>query len=88
VLVYPDEESRARASERLLKRATTVESALGRIVPWEEAAKACVSAFQSVLGLELHPGDLSPQETARAEELKTVKYANPDWTENKKVEGH
>ncbi len=83
-LVYPDEESRSRAAERLLTRATTVETALGRLVSWEQAAEAYVTAFRSVLGLDLQPGGLSPQELARAEELEAAKYANPNWTENKK----
>ena len=40
VLAFPDEASRSRAAERLLSRATTVETALGRSVSWEEAARA------------------------------------------------
>ncbi|MBI4730957.1 MAG: lipoate--protein ligase family protein, partial [Chloroflexi bacterium] len=83
-LVYPDEESRSRAAERLLTRATTVETALGRFVSWEQAAEAYVAAFRSVLGLDLQPGGLSPQELARAGELEAAKYANTNWTENKK----
>ncbi len=74
VLVFPDEESRSRAAGRLLRRATTVETALGRQVTWEEAARAYVAAFESVLALDLQPGNLTPAETERAEELVRVKY--------------
>ena len=83
-LVYPDEGSRRRAAERLLMRATTAETALGRKVSWEEAAQAYVTAFQSVLALDLQPGDLTLEEKARAEELVSIKYANPVWTEKQK----
>jgi lipoate-protein ligase A len=83
-LVYPDEESRTRAAERLLRQATTVETALGRVVTWDEAAEAFVSAFRSVLDLDLQPASLTSQELSRAEELLSMKYACNDWTENKK----
>ncbi len=84
VLVYPDDESRLHAAERLLARATTVETALGRVVTWDETAEACASAFRSVLALDLQPASLTQQEISRAEELLSAKYASPDWTENKK----
>src|SRR5512140_2642825 len=45
-LVFPDEAARAEASNRLLARATTVESALGRAPDWETAAQAFVRAFE------------------------------------------
>lgn len=80
VLVFRDEPSRLRAASRLLERATTVESALGRPVSWETAAQAYVAAFGPVLGLDLRPDDLSAGEKARAAELVDQKYARPDWT--------
>jgi len=76
VLDFPDEASRSRAAERLLSRATTVETALGRTIAWDEAARAYIAAFTSVLGLELQPGDLSIGEKERAEELVQVKYGS------------
>ena len=81
VLVYPDEATRSRAAERLLARATTVETALGRIATWEEAAQAFSTAFQSVFDLDLRPAGLTPQEKIRAAELATVKYSHPEWTQ-------
>jgi len=74
VLAFPDELSRTQAAERLLGRATTVETALGRKVPWDEAAQAYISAFESVLALELQPGSLTAIEKERADELVRVKY--------------
>ena len=80
VLAFPDEASRSRAAERLLSRATTVESALRRKVTWEEAARAYNTAFKSVLALELQPGGLSAGEMERADELARNKYADPTRT--------
>jgi lipoate-protein ligase A len=77
VMAFPDEETRTRAAGRLLDRATTVEAALGRRVSWDEAARAFVAAFESVLALDLQPGTLTPAEIKRADELVRVKYAHP-----------
>jgi lipoate-protein ligase A len=77
VLAYPDEEARTRAARHLLERATTVESVLGRVVSWDEAAQAFTAAFRSVLSLDLQPGALSPQEQVRAGELSASRYAHP-----------
>ena len=81
VLVYPDEATRSRAAERLLERATTVETALGHLITWDEAAQAFIKAFQSVFNQELRPASLTIAEKARAEELSTVKYSHPEWTQ-------
>ena len=81
VLVFPDEESRTLAADRLLRRATTVETALERKVSWDEAARAVITAFGSVLALDLQPGNLSLDEKNRAEKLVRAKYAHPSWTE-------
>ena len=44
-LVFENEPAREDASKRLLERATTVESALGREISWETAAQAFVQRF-------------------------------------------
>jgi len=77
VLSFPDEASRSRAADRLLSRATTVESALARKVTWDEAAQAYITAFKSVLTLDLQPGTLSADEKKRTEELVRGKYGHP-----------
>jgi lipoate-protein ligase A len=84
VLAFHDEEARQNAATRLLEHATTVQTALGRNVGWDEAAQAYVAAFRSVLGLDFQPDDLTPAEIARAAELVTNKYAHPDWTQKQK----
>ncbi len=80
-LVFKSEGARAEAANRLLARATTVESALGRAVDWETAAQAFVRAFEAQLGICFEKGELSTSESARAEELVKEKYAHPSWTE-------
>jgi len=80
-LVFESEAARARAAQRLLARATTVESALGGALSWETAAQAFVQAFETQLGLCFERGELSESESDRAEELVREKYDHPAWTE-------
>jgi lipoyl(octanoyl) transferase len=79
-LSFTDETMHEKAATRLLARATTAETHLGRVVGWETAAQALVSAFQQQLGLNFERGELSGEEKARAEDLLQTKYAHPDWT--------
>lgn len=80
-LVFPYEAARAIAAERLLARATTVESVLGQVIAWETVTQAFVRAFESALNLSFEQGELSASEKARAESLVQEKYDNPSWTE-------
>ena len=80
-LVFENESARAEASKRLLARAATVESALGRVVSWEMAAQAFIQAFEAQLGLNLKRGELSESESKRTDELVKEKYDHPSWTE-------
>jgi lipoate-protein ligase A len=80
-LVFESESARQEAAQRLLTKATTVESVLGRAVPWEMAAQAFIHAFEAQLGLCFEKGDLSESESRRAEELVKEKYDHPSWTE-------
>lgn len=80
-LFFENESARENASKRLLERATTVESALGREISWETAAQAFVHAFEAQLGLSFERGELSESESKRTEELVREKYDHPSWTE-------
>jgi len=80
-LVFENESARAEASQRLLERATTVESALGVEISWEKAKRAFVHAFEAQLGLSFESGELSESESKRAEALVKEKYDHPSWTE-------
>lgn len=78
-----DESQREQAAQRLLRRATTVESSLGRRISWEQAAEAFVKAFETILNLQFSPSELTPAELQRAEALMAEKYASELW--NKRV---
>lgn len=80
-LVFQNESGRAEASERLLARATTVESALGRGLRWETAAQSFIHAFEAQLGICFEKGELSESESKRTVELVKEKYDHPSWTE-------
>ena len=80
VLVFENESARAEAANRLLARATTVESALGRAPGWETAAQAFIHAFESHLGINLARGELSGSESNRTDELVKEKYDHTLWT--------
>ncbi|MCB9135094.1 MAG: lipoate--protein ligase family protein [Anaerolineales bacterium] len=80
-LAFPDEPTRADAASRLLARATTVETALGRPVTWEQAADALAASFAQTLNLTLEKAEVTPAETARAEVLVREKYTHTSWTE-------
>jgi len=80
-LVFTDETARENAIQRLLGRATTVATALGRQVTLEIAEQAFIQAFEAVLELSFEEGELTASELARAEELVKEKYAHPSWTE-------
>ena len=79
-LAFENESARENAAKRLLERATTVESALGREINWETAAQAFVRAFEAQLGLRLEKGELSESESRRTDELVKEKYDHPSWT--------
>lgn len=80
-LIFESEAAREAAAQRLLARATTVESVLGHVVSWETAAEAFIHAFVSQLGITLEQDELSASESKRTEELVAEKYDHPSWTE-------
>lgn len=79
-LVFNSAEARHAAGARLLRRATTVETVLGRPVDWDSAAAAFRDGFEQELDLRLTAGTLSASEADRAEALVQEKYAHPAWT--------
>lgn len=81
VLAFKDQPARQEAARRLLQRAATVESVLGRSVAWESAAESFAQAFRSELALVFEEAALSASELGRAAELVETKYAHPAWTE-------
>jgi lipoate-protein ligase A len=80
-LVFKDEASREVAAQRLLTRATTVQSVIGVEVDWKTAAQAFVHGFEAQLGIHFQRGEMSRSESERADELVKEKYAHPSWME-------
>jgi lipoate-protein ligase A len=81
VLNLESEEERRQKSSDLRSRATTLESALGREVSYDQAAEAMANGFIKTLNLDLVEGTLSSFERDRAAELRTKKYAATSWTQ-------
>jgi lipoate-protein ligase A len=63
----------------LLARACTLEQALGRVVPFDEAAQALAQGFANALNLRLEPGDLTDYERSLAGQLRREQYAHDAW---------
>ncbi len=80
-LRFKDESAREVAAQRLLARATTIQSVIGVETDWGTAAQSLVRGFESQLAIQFQNGILSPSEEKRAAELVEQKYANPAWTE-------
>lgn len=78
-LVFENQSARQEAKERLLARATTVESVLGVETSWEAAAQALVKGFEAELGIQFELAELSPSELKQAEELVKEKYRDDRW---------
>lgn len=81
VLVFPGPAERELAGERLLRRAATLETCLGRTVSFAEAASAFITGFEHALNLHLQSAQLTEFEEKRALELDTLKYSHPSWTD-------
>jgi lipoyl(octanoyl) transferase len=58
---------------------TTLEAVLGRRPAFDEVAHALTRAFEQEHGLDLRPGGLSDDETARVAALVADRYASPTW---------
>lgn len=78
-LALSDTERRAQR-EAVLTRATTLEEAMGEIVPFARAARAMADGFAQALNLELVPGELSDEERSMVVELYRTRYADPAWS--------
>jgi lipoyl(octanoyl) transferase len=58
---------------------TTLETALGHRPTFDEVADALARAFEQEHDLDLRPGGLSEDETARVASLVRDRYASPAW---------
>lgn len=78
-LHFSDDEERRRMRADLRNRATTLATALGREVSFEEAAAALANGFTQTLNLTLSYSQLSSWEISRASKLRAEKYAAESW---------
>lgn len=79
-LTFDDDARRATARVHVYERATTLESSLGRVIAWDEAASVVGAAFADTFGLAFEMTNaLTPGEAARAEALAAEQYATAAW---------
>lgn len=79
VLNFPSEMEREQAAQRLLERATTLESALGKRITWEQASRAFIAAFERTFKLRLVSDELTDAERVRAAQIQAEKYDHRNW---------
>lgn len=79
-LVYDDDYRREVVRERVRRRAATLEDALHTVIPWERAARTMAGSFADTFNLEFDTTTgLTPDEQARAAELREEQYASESW---------
>jgi len=79
-LVYDDDHQREVVRERVRRRAATLEDALHTVIPWERAARTMAGSFADTFNLEFDTATgLTPDEQARAAELREEQYASESW---------
>lgn len=80
VLVF-SEADYALQAKLLPERATTLEQALGRVLPFDTVAACLAAGFAQELNLTLEPGELTAPEQASAARLRAEQYANDSWNQ-------
>lgn len=78
-LYFEDDEARQIAKQKVVKRAITLENALGRFVSWDDAAHTIVEGFISTFDAEFIIADLTPAEYQHAQHVAQTVYADSDW---------
>lgn len=73
-------EHAARAEALLRRKAAGVSEVAGRSVSREELERHLILGFQTILGWEIVPGQLSPDEVSQADRIEKDKYGSERWT--------
>jgi lipoate-protein ligase A len=68
-----------QAADIAKRKITSIESELGHAVTPDEVAHALAKGFESVLNVDLKPGELTPYELEHANILCREKYATEEW---------
>lgn len=79
VLKFDDEISRKMAAERVLKRATTIETILGKIPSRQLLIEAFIEGFSNTLGVTFEALNPTPGELSLASDLERNKYKSVNW---------
>ena len=79
VLSYPSQADRDSAANKTLAQATTLESATGRVISWDQAAEAVIQSFSTEFGISFIPGQPTSDELTLADELVQTKYGSDSW---------
>ncbi|TRY27983.1 lipoate--protein ligase family protein [Brevibacillus sp. LEMMJ03] len=79
LLNFPSERVKQRMMESFRQKAVTINEVSPRPIGLQEAVEAFRDGFASGLEVELVPGELTPEETALAEELVRTRYAADEW---------
>jgi len=77
--VMPGRGSGARSAARLAAAAQGIADLLGQPLGFEELGWALAAGFAEAFAVPLEPGELTPAEQARAQELRVSKYATDEW---------
>lgn len=79
LLNFPSERVKQRMMESFRQKAVTINEVSPRPIGLQEAVEAFRDGFASGLEVELVPGELTPEESALAEELVRTRYASDEW---------
>ena len=79
-LNFPTSLDRKTATDRLILRASTLESLIGYSISWDILAAHTVEAFEQALNINFHSEELSNGEYKQADILIEKKYGNWEWT--------
>jgi len=79
-LKFSIEEERAKAADRLLRHATTLETVLGYSIDWPQAAQAFITGFEEALAITFQSDEITAEERMRTDELARIQYNHEGWT--------
>ena len=79
-ILQANSEEKDKTCSMLKNRVMDLQTALNRIVTWDEARLAMEAGFAEALGIELAEGELTALEKETAGELSVTKYAQDAWT--------
>jgi lipoate-protein ligase A len=82
LLRVPKEKLTGKLIQDAKERVTSLRSLLGREVGYDEAARALAAGFAAAFapyGVELEPGQLSPDELAEGGRIAAAKFSTAEW---------